>query len=99
MRIVFDSKELSNKMKEKATAARENAGKLTDSLKSKKEAASLSTLRDDLEYLQLIAEWNADRLESGRPAYVPSGMHKDTESILHQTVKEILNERAKARLK
>lgn len=98
MRIVLDTKKMSDKLKDMTVSAKENVVTLTENAKEnaqekkafkesqKKAKKTLPGLQDDLDYLELIVNWNVERLLEGKLFYVPLGLEKETIEIIKREV-------------
>lgn len=96
MRIVLDTKKVTGKLKDMSEAAKENVETLKDTVKESREEKkafkktkskqTLPGLQDDLDYLELIVNWNVTRLLDGKLFYVPAGLEKETVDILKNEV-------------
>lgn len=89
MRIVFDSKVAGKKLKDMGADAKENLGILAS--KKKKGIQSFDSIKDDLEYLEVIADWNVLRVIRGDVLYIPPGFDKETVKMLRVEVQRKLN--------
>lgn len=94
MRIVLDTKKMTDKLKDMTVSAKENVVIAKENVQEKKAfkesqkkaKKTLPGLQDDLDYLELIVNWNVERLLEGKLFYVPLGLEKETIEIIKREV-------------